>query len=185
MHRSIVFVVVLAMRLAPPLVAQSHPALSLDVTLGGSSGSGGRQDYYDSDDISGEITLGMRQHPEPGLSWLSALTVGRRSPLEFGDKCVVRLGGSSGCAPAFPTFSHVGLLGGGEWRGPATALRVLAGPAFYAGGGPSGVGAQLGLDGAVGFRHLAFVAAARGSWIARVSGETLRCHSLEFGLRMQ
>ena len=185
MPRSIVFVIALAMTIAPPLVAQSHPALSLDVTLGGSSGSGGRQDYYDSVDISAEVTLGLRQHPERALSWLSAVTVGRRSPLEFGDKCVVRLGGGSGCAPAFPTFSHLGLLGGGEWRRAATAVRVLAGPAFYAGGGASGLGAQLHLDGAVGFRHLAFVAAARGSWIARVSGEALRCHSLEFGLRVQ
>lgn len=47
------------------------------------------------------------------------------------------------------------------------------------------MGAQLHLDGAVGFTHLAFVVAVRGSFISRFNGETLRARSTEFGVRIQ
>jgi hypothetical protein len=64
-------------------------------------------------------------------------------------------------------------------------VRALAGPASYGGGGPSGVGAQLHVDGASGFKHLALVGAVRGSWVVRVTGEMLFSRSLEFGLRVE
>lgn len=185
MRRWIVLRVILAMTLASPLSAQSHDSVSLDVTLGASTGYGGRRPYYASDDVAGEITLAVRPHPDRSSAWIAAVTVGRRTPLEFGDPCVIQPGAGSGCAPAFPSFSHLGLLGGREWRRSHVELRALAGPAFYGGSGASGLGGQMHLDGAAGFRHLAFVAAVRGSWVARVDGETLRCRSLEFGLRVQ
>jgi len=187
MHRWIVPAFALGLRLAPALMAQSQDSLSLDVTLGRSTGSGGRRPYLSSGDIAAEITLGFRPHPDRGSAWMAAFTLGRRSgPLAFGDeRCIVQPGPDSGCEPAFPTFSHIGLLGGREWRASHADLRALAGPAWYGGGGASGLGAQLHVDAAVGFRHLAFVVAARGSWVGRVTGETLRCRSLEFGLRIQ
>ena len=181
----IVFVVAVAASVAPPLAAQSRDRLSLDVTLGPSTGSGGRRYYYDSADMGAEITLALRPHPESLSGWIAAVAVGRHTPVEFGDPCALDPGGGSGCAPAFPSFSHLGLLGGREWRRSHGAVRALVGPAFYCGGGASGLGGQLHVDAAAGFRHLQFVAAARGTWVDRFTGETLRAHSLEFGLRMQ
>lgn len=180
----IVFAVGLVVSVAPSLAAQSHDSLSLDVTLGPSTGSGGRRYYYDSADIAGEITLALRPHPDRASAWIAAVSVGRRTPAEFGDRCAINPGGAPGCAPAFPSFSHLGLLGGREWRRSQTEVRAFAGPAYYF-GGASGLGGQLHVDAAAGFTHLQFVAAARGTWVDRFTGETLRAHSLEFGLRVQ
>jgi len=185
MRRWIVFATVLAVTLASPLSAQSHDSLSLDATFGPSTGYGGRRHYYASDDIAGEITLAVRPHPDRSSAWIAGVSVGRRSPVEFGDRCRIEIGGPPGCAPAFPTFSHLGFLGGREWRASHAELRTFVGPAFYWGGGASGLGGQLHVDAAAGFRHLAFVVATRGSWLTRVDGETLRFRSIEVGLRVQ
>lgn len=184
-RRRTMFAVALIVSVAPSLAAQSHDSMSLDVTLGPSTGSGGSRYYYDSADIAGEITLAVRPHPDRSSTWIAALAVGRRTPAEFGDRCALDPGGGSGCAPAFPSFSHFGLLGGREWRRSHAEVRALAGPAYYWGGGSSGLGAQLHIDAATGFKHLQFVAAARGTWVDRFTGETLRAHSLEFGLRVE
>lgn len=168
------------------LPAQSRDPVSIDATIGLSTGSGGRLPYYSSDGIAGEITLTFRPHPERETAGVVAATVGGQSHFDgYGDKCVVNPEYGSGCLPAFPSFSHVGVLGGVEGQWPGFAMRALAGPAFYGGGGASGIGGQLHLDGAIGFTHLAFVVAIRGCLVARVTGETLRSHSLEFGLRVQ
>ena len=180
----IAFGIGLIVGIAPSLAAQSHRAFALDVTLGPSTGSGGRRYYYSSDDIAAEITLAVRPHSERASAWVAAITLGRRTPVEFGDPCAIDPSGSPGCAPAFPSFSHLGLLGGREWRTSHAEVRAVAGPAYYF-GGASGLGGQLHLDAAAGFTHLQFVAAARGSWVDRFTGEALRAHSLEFGLRVQ
>jgi hypothetical protein len=181
-------IVVLAFGLTQRLEAQQpRDVLSLDLTIGRGTGSGGNQRYVSSDGIAAEMTLAFRPHPDHALGWMAAVALGRRSgPLDLGDlQCIVRIDANTGCLPGFPTFSHVGLIGGGEWRVSHLAVRALVGPAWYAGGGPSGVGAQAHGDVAIGFRHVALVAAARRSWVERVSHETLRCRSLEFGLRVQ
>jgi len=182
-----VVVAVLALPLAGPAAAQARDTVSLDATIGASAGSGGRQPYYGSGDIAGEVTLGIRFHPERTVASIGALSVGGRSRFGFGDTCRLLNGpdGPPGCAPYFPALAHLGVLGGVERREGAGSLRALAGPAFYAGNGPSGFGAQTQLDGAAGFSHLLIVAAVRGSWIVRVTGETFFFRSLEFGLRVQ
>lgn len=184
-RRRIGLAVALVVSVAPSLAAQSRDPLSLDVTLGPSTGSGGRRHYYDSADVGVEITLAVRPHPDRPSAWLGGVTVGRRTPAEIGDRCFVDPGSGPGCAPAFYSFSHFGLLGGREWRRSHGAVRAFAGPAYYWGGGASGLGGQLHVDAAAGFKHLQFVVAARGTWVDRVTGETLRAHSLEFGLRVQ
>jgi hypothetical protein len=186
-NRWIVVAFALGLRLAPNLMAQSQDSFAFDATLGRSIGSGGRRPYLSEDDIATEITLGFVPHPDRASAWMAAFTVGRRSgPLALGDlPCIVQPGVDSGCEPRFPTFSHVGFLGGRELRASHIELRALAGPAWYGGGGASGLGAQLHVDAAVGFRHLALVGAARWSWVERVTGESLRCRSIEFGLRIQ
>jgi hypothetical protein len=155
-----------------------------------SGASGGTQRYVSSGSIAGEATLGVRLHSERALAALGAISVGRRARFEGnGDsRCVVPppTDATSGqCEPLFPNPNHVAVLGGVEIRQEDLSLRALAGPAFYAGDGPSGFGAQTQLDGAIGFSHLAFVAAVRESWISRVTGEGFRFFSLELGLRVK
>ena len=89
-HRScIVRWTVLAVAVTLPLArnaaAQARDSLSLDATFGPSDGSGGRQPYYRSADIAGEVTLGLRFHPERTVAAVSALSVGGRSHFGFGD----------------------------------------------------------------------------------------------------
>jgi hypothetical protein len=185
MHQNIVFSIALTFMIASPLSAQARDSLSLDATVGSSVGSGGRHHHNDDGGIGGELTLTVRPHPDRETAVIAALTVGGRRSVDFGDKCAVEPGAGSGCLPAFPAFSHVGILGGIERRASALAVRALAGPAFYGGGGVSGVGGQFQLDGAAGSTHLALVVAARGSVIASFTGETLLARSLEFGLRVR
>jgi hypothetical protein len=189
--RCTVVAAALTIRLAPFAAAQARSSLSLDATIGVSTGSGGRQLYNaSSSSIAGEATLGVRFHPERAIAALGALSVGRRGRFEGnGDgRCVVpppTVGANDECEPPFPNPSHVGFLGGIEARDGELSLRALAGPAFYAGDGPSGVGAQAQLDAAAGFSRLAFLVAVRQSWMSRVTGESLRFRSLEVGVRLQ
>ncbi len=60
----------------------------------------------------------------------------------------------------------------------------LAGPAYYGGGGASGFGGQFHVDGAVGFTHLAFIAAVRESVFSGGTDGTFRSRSFEFGFRI-
>jgi hypothetical protein len=185
MRCRIIVSVALAVGLAPPLSAQALDSLTLEATVGASLGSGGRQPYANSGGIAGEVIFAVRPHPDRAAAWLGALTVGGRGQIGHGDLCRV-LPDRPGCAPDFPNFGHVGLLAGREWRWPMNVdVRALAGPAYYGGDGPSGVGAQLHIDAASGFTHLALVGAVRGSWVVRVTGEMLFCRNLEFGLRVQ
>src|SRR5215831_1453793 len=179
--------VALTLSFARPTAAQTRESLSLDATIGASAGSGRRQ-YYGSGDFAGEVTLGLRFHPERTVAAIGALSVGGRSHVGADDAICRLVDGSSGtsprCAQHFPGLAHVGVLGGVERRG-VVSLRALAGPAFYAGEGAPGFGAQAQFDGAIGFSHLALVGAVRGSWIARVTGETFLFRSLEFGFRVR
>src|SRR5512146_1736884 len=182
MYPPVVLIIALAIVLVGPLQAQSRDSLSLDATLGPSIGSGGRGPYYSSDDVAGELTLTFRPHPDRDRSQIFALSLGRRTSMDFGDRCVLDVAAGAGCIPAFPAFSHVALLVGIEQQWGIAAVRALTGPGFYGGGGSSGMGAQLHLDGAVGFTHVAFVGAIRGSFVSRFNGETLRARSVEFGI---
>jgi hypothetical protein len=169
-------------------VAQSRDSLSFDATIGVTAASSGKL-YNGSGGISGEVTLGLRLHPERPLTVLGAIGVGRVGLFDVGGDalCVPRpptAGTTSECAPPFPNLTHVAVLGGVEEHAGTLTLRALAGPAVYAGDGPW-FGAQTQLDGAIGFSHLALVAAVRGTWIERETGERFLLRSLEFGLRVQ
>ena len=177
--------VALAIVLAQPLTAQSRDTVSLEITVGASRGWGGGRNYIGEGGVAGEITLGIRARPGDATTRITAVTVGARSSFNFTDVCVMDTVAGFGCRPRFPSVAHIGLLGGLERRRRAGALRVLAGPAFYGGKDASGLGAQLQLDAAVGFTHLALLLAARGSFILRPTGETLGLGSLGLGLRVQ
>ena len=87
MHRWIAFLFALALGVAPPLIGQARDSLSLDVTVGPNSGAGGRRPYYNSGGISGEVTLAFRAHPARTLAHVEAISLGRRTAMEFGDPC--------------------------------------------------------------------------------------------------
>jgi hypothetical protein len=169
----------LTVMVAGRLAAQPTHASSLDVTIGASTGRGGK--YFSRGGVAAEITL----VPDHETSRIAALTVGGRGSPASGDICAFEAGPGSRCLPRFPAIVHVGVLGGLERTMPGGAVRAMAGPGFYTGGGASALGGQLQLDAAVGFTHLAFVGAARGSVLARFRGETLRLGSLTLGLRIQ
>jgi hypothetical protein len=189
MHRWIVRVMMLAFSVAQPVAAQTRDAFTLDLTVGHSVVSGGRRQYYSPNDVSGEVTLGYRLHPDHSVAPIAALTVGRRSPAELGHgdgRCIVFLDQPGpGCAPHFPAFGHVGLLGGLELRASNMALRALAGPAIYGAGAESGFGGQFHIDGAIGFTHLAIVVAVRQSVFKSDDDGTIRSRSWELGFRIQ
>jgi hypothetical protein len=184
MYRWIVHGLALSLMVARPLAAQTHDKFSFDLTVGTSAGADGRQ-HYVANDVAGEATVAFRPHPDRIAAPLAAITLGRRSPATgHGDaKCVLFLD-QGGCAPYFPAFSHVGLIGGIELRATHLDVRVLAGPARYGAGSASGWGGQFHVDGAIGFTHLALVAAGRRSWISSSTG-WLRCRSWEMGLRIE
>lgn len=184
MHRCIVSAV-LAFSLATPLAAQASDSLSLDATVGQNSVYGGRRPYFNSDGVSGEVTIALRFHPDRDVASIAALSVGGRASADHGDVCAILPPPATGCAPPYPDFAHVGIVGGVEMRAAALALRVLAGPAYYGGSGRSGLGAQFDVNGAIGFTHLALVFATRGTLLRRFDGESFHGRSIEAGLRVQ
>ena len=163
------------------LTAQSSKSPSLDVTVGVSAGAGGH--YFDRNGLAGEITLA----PEHEHARLIAVAAGVRGSLASSDICALEAGPGSRCLPRLPTIAHFGVLGGWEYRHAGAALRAVAGPAVFVFGGdaPSRLGAQLGVDGAVGVTHVALVAAGRAGFVAPFTREPLRLGSLELGLRVR
>ena len=171
--------VLLALLAADALTAQSAKSPSLDVTVGLSTGAGGH--YFDRTGLAGEITL-VPEHEHAGVV---GVTAGVRGTPASSDICALEAGPGSRCLPRFPTITHLGLLGGWEFRHAGAALRALAGPAIFGGSGTSALGAQLSMDAAIGVTHVAVVAAARAGLVAPFSGEPLRLGSLELGLRVR
>jgi hypothetical protein len=171
----------LALLAADALTAQNAKSPSLDVTVGVSAGAGGH--YFDRTGLAGEITL-VPEHEHAGLI---AVAAGVHGSLASSDICALEAGPGSRCLPRFPTIAHFGLLGGWEYRHARAALRAVAGPAVFIFGGdaPYRLGAQLGVDGAVGVTHVALVGAGRAGFVAPFTREPLRLGSLELGLRVR
>ncbi|MBI2408592.1 MAG: hypothetical protein HYV19_09865 [Gemmatimonadetes bacterium] len=132
------------------------------------------------DGIAAELTIAAKHR----ATRLSAVSVGTRASLSD-DRCILAAGIGSGCLEAYPTLSHVGVLGGTERTMGVGTLRVLIGPALYGGSGPSGVGGQCQLDAAVGVSRVALTLGAQGDVVARFGGETLYLGSLRLGLRLR
>ena len=159
--------------------AQNTRSLSVDLSVGLSTGSGGR--YSDRSGVAGEITL-VPAHATAGIV---ALTLGGEGSIASGDVCVLDAGPGTRCLSQFPATAHLGVLGGLEGRVSGVTLRMLGGPAFYGGAGASGMGSQFQLDASTGATHVAVLIAARGSLIRRFSGETQWLSSVAIGLRFQ
>lgn len=181
LHRCLFAWIPSALLAIDALNAQSSKSPSLDVTVGVSAGAGGH--YFDRNGLAGEITL----VPEHERARLIVVTAGVHGSLASSDICVFEAGPGSRCLPPFPTIAHFGLLGGWEYGHAGAALRAIAGPAIFifGGAGTSRLGAQLGVDAAVGVTHVALVAAGRAGFVAPLTREPLRLGSLEFGLRVR
>jgi hypothetical protein len=75
-------------------------------------------------------------------------------------------------------------VGGLERVMTALTVRGALGPAFFNGAGGKGLGPMARVDLGTGFLHVAFVLVGQGELIIR-SGETLRCGSIMFGVRIR
>ena len=144
-----------------PLAAQTARPFSMDVTIGASTGWGGR--YFSRPGVAAEVTL----TPEHEAARVFAITFGGRGTPASGDICVFDNGPGSRCLKRFPAFAHLGVITGVERQSPVGTVRAMLGPAFYAGQGASALATQLQLDASAGFRHVAFMIARPATALAR------------------
>ena len=179
MYRRLNIVIALLVIANAPLGAQAARPFSMDVTVGASTGWGGR--YFSRPGVAAEVTL----TPSHQAARVVAITFGGRGTLASGDICVFESGPGSRCLKRFPAFAHLGMLAGLEQPSPIGTIRAMLGPAFYAGQGKSALGAQVQVDASAGFRHVAFMVAGRASALARFSGERLGLGSLQAGFRIR
>lgn len=165
--------------------ARGQQPFSVDLTIGVSGGAGGRRHYVDDGAIAGDALLAYRTRPTHGFSRVAAVNVGRRSVFTgHGDVCRIELG-STGCLPSFPSMSHAATLGGLELSGAHSSLRGLVGPGVYSGGTGAGLGAQMRLEGSIGWTHVAFTGMIQRSWLSLFDGESFRFRSTQFGFRFR
>lgn len=172
-----------ALSLTKPLAAQHAPdSISLDLSVGPSVGSGGK-DYYQKGTASGEFTMAFGAVHTTGR--VVALAIGGNIAYSSTDICALDEENLGQCRPIFPSTTHIGLLGGYHIGTAHTAIRAMIGPLAFAGGGASGGGGQIQLDGTAGPTHVAFLVGIRGQVLRRTNGETLYIRSVGLGVRLQ
>ncbi len=185
MNLSVVSAALLATLTATSAAAQSRDSVTVDFTLGSSSGTGGRRLYADRDGIGATLVVGIRNSPRTPLAPVYAAALDGLGTIDFGDSCLIDPTATHGCAPPYPSFVSAGLLGGVELGDSRAALRALVGPAYVAASGRDGLGAQLHLDASAGTKHVALVGALRRDFIRRFDGEPLHVSTVELGLRIR
>ena len=183
MNRRLIFGLALVLGLAKPLSAQTPDLISVDLSVGPSNGSGTRENYYLPGTAAAEFTIAIG--PIHSTGRIFALTVGGNLSYSATDICAIDETRTDRCLPIFPSTTHIGLLGGYHIGRSHTSLRAMIGPIAFAGGGPSGAGGLLQVDGTAGLSHVAFLVGLRGQVLRRINGETLYIRSLGLGLRLQ
>ena len=169
--------------LATPLSAQKPDSISLDLSVGPLHGSSNKEDYYQPGSAAAEFTIAFG--PTHTTGRIYGLTVGGNFAYASNDVCEIDESRPGKCRVFFPSIVHIGLVGGFHVGSTRAALRALGGPIAFSGGGVSGGGLQLQLDGTAGLEHVALLAALRGQVLRRVDGETLYIRSFGLGLRLQ
>jgi hypothetical protein len=128
---------------ASPARAQTtaqDSVLRLDVTVARHEMSGGLIDYRTGGMLDALLALGVHDQPR----WETVVAIGGGGVAGgFGDRCLIRPDG--GCAPQ-ANFGFLNLLIGGDVSLGGAALRGLAGPAYYTGGGAHSFGAEVRMD---------------------------------------
>lgn len=169
--------------LAKPVAAQRPDSISLDMSIGPLHGSSTEEDYYQPGSAAGEFTIAFGATHSTGRVY--GLTVGGNFSYSSTDVCAIDESRPGQCRAFFPSIVHVGLVGGFHLGSTRAALRAMGGPVAFSGGGVSGGGLQLQLDGSAGLEHVALLAALRGQVLRRANGETLYIRSFGLGLRIQ
>lgn len=183
MNRRLIFILAVFVGLAKPVSAQKPDSISLDLSIGPSSGSSSQNDYYQRGTAAAEFTMAFG--PTHTTGRIFALTVGGNASYQAAEVCAIDEAHPGQCRDFFPSTVHIGLLGGFHVGTARAALRLMGGPVAFSGGGVSGGGLQAQLDGTAGLEHVAFLAALRGQVLRRGTGETLYIRSLGLGLRLQ
>lgn len=183
MNCRLVFGLALALGLALPLSAQTPDSVSLDISAGPSYGSSSREKYYQPGSAAAEFMIATGPTHTTGRVY--GLTVGGTASYSSTDVCAIDETRPGQCRAFFPSTLHIGVLGGFHLGGSRAALRAMVGPVAFSGGGVSGGGGLLQVDGAAGFSHVAFLIGLRGQLLRRGNGENLYIRSLGLGLRLQ
>lgn len=183
MNRRLIFGLALFAGFATPLSAQRADSISLDLSIGPLYGSSSKEDYYQPGSAAAEFTIAFG--PTHSTGRIYGLTVGGNASYSSTDVCAIDESRPDECRALFPSILHVGLLGGYHIGTPRAAVRAMTGPILFSGGGVSGGGLQLQIDGTAGVEHVALLAALRGQALRRGNGETLYVRSFGLGLRLQ
>jgi hypothetical protein len=168
---------------ANTLHAQAAPPLSLDLTIGRGSSSGGT--YRNRGGLFGDALVGYRLGDRTSGGWIAGASIAAQGSGGGTDICILLPSG--GCVPDFPSFYSVGgLLGWATGTGRGTTMRLLAGPAYLWASEGDGAGIQGRLDVSTASAwHLALVAAARGMLLPNFDGSTLSLWSFGVGISVQ
>lgn len=180
-----VFSALLVALTATTAAAQSRDSVTVDFTVGASTGTGGKRLYADRNGVAATLLVGVRSGPRAPFAPVYAVALDGLGTVDFGDVCLIDPTATHGCAQQFPSFVSAGLLGGAELGDSRAALRALVGPAYVAASGRDGLGAQLHVDASLGAKHVALVGSLRKDFVRRFDGETLHVSSVEFGLRFK
>ena len=160
--------------------AQPRHPLSLDLAVGAGSSAGGA--YQQRAGVSAEARIAWQPGRLPDNGWIFGANAGAQG----------RLGGNEACPPApascaeFPGFSYAGaMLGRQIGSGEQTALRLLAGPAYFSAHESTiGLQAQASVSSPT-FWRMGVIGAARGAFLPDFRGDRIGLWSLGLGLRLR
>lgn len=183
MNRRLTFGLALFAGLSSPVSAQGSDSISVDLSVGPLHGSSSKENYYQPGSAAGEFTMAFG--PTHTRGRIVGLTVGGNASYSSTDVCAIDEERPGQCRVIFPSTIHIGLLGGYHIGSTRAALRAMAGPILFTGGGAGGGGLQFQGDGTAGLEHVALLITLRGQGLRRSNGETLFIRSLGFGLRLQ
>ena len=172
-----------------PATARAQRSLrpaGVDLGLGLSFGRGGGMRHHRNGLAATAAAAWHLRAAGPGVLVVAA-TASTQGPFGFGDDCVLLASG--GCAPNYPGFHTLGLLGGWGLQSGARsgALRVLAGPAaFHSREGATRPGVQARADVATpAVARVALTAWGQAGVVPQLRGERYHMAAFGIGLRVR
>ncbi|MES2178980.1 MAG: hypothetical protein V4550_14060 [Gemmatimonadota bacterium] len=157
---------------------------SVDATFGAGQHSSDGHFYLKDAVNTVDVTVAWHTGATALVSPAFALTVGDQGH-NGGQDSICRTNPEGGCLDYFPHWIHYALVGGIDVRESGGSLRLMAGPALFAGNRSFAFGGQAQLDAASPpVSHMALQISVRGSAVAR-GRESFRLGSLDVGIRIQ
>lgn len=162
--------------------AQQRSALTLDASIGWSSGRTNGEYRDDRRGPAADVLLALRFRPVAAGALVAGVSASAQGVGATDDLCVPASTG--GCIPTFPGFEMIGALVG--WQNAGATVRVMGGPAYVQADWRGwAVGWQGRLDGALPVaRHVAVVGSARGTVVPSYRGDAFRLIAFGVGLRI-